>query len=213
MSEDEPPAAQRGTHSSGRGPTAADVPHGPAGGRRRLDEPMIAPGAGTRSGVKRALTPGRRRRVTENDEYAAFALRVLRGWARRVAAGDVDAIADMAAATRELDQAIRAAVSGLRGAGYSWAEIAARLGVTRQAAQQRWGGKGGRLPAARPAGCLPDGRHGTPPRRARNRAAARAALLVRSARCALPPLRRRLPLTAGRHSRPRRPPEGAMPCA
>ena len=26
--------------------------------------------------------------------------------------------------------------------GYSWAEIAARLGVTRQAAQQRWGGSG-----------------------------------------------------------------------
>jgi hypothetical protein len=27
---------------------------------------------------------------------------------------------------------------GLRDARYSWAEIAARLGVTRQAAQQRW---------------------------------------------------------------------------
>jgi predicted transcriptional regulator len=29
-------------------------------------------------------------------------------------------------------------VIGLRRAGYSWAEIAARLGVTRQAAQQHW---------------------------------------------------------------------------
>jgi hypothetical protein len=29
-------------------------------------------------------------------------------------------------------------VIGLRNAGYSWAEIAARLGVTRQATQQRW---------------------------------------------------------------------------
>jgi hypothetical protein len=45
----------------------------------------------------------------------------------------------MAAAAREFDQAIKEAVSGLRGKGYSWAEIAARLGVTRQAAQQRWG--------------------------------------------------------------------------
>jgi hypothetical protein len=27
----------------------------------------------------------------------------------------------------------------LRAAGYSWAEIGARLGITRQAAQQRWG--------------------------------------------------------------------------
>ena len=39
----------------------------------------------------------------------------------------------------ELDEAITQAVIGLRTAGYSWAEIAARLDVTRQAAQQRWG--------------------------------------------------------------------------
>jgi biotin operon repressor len=31
------------------------------------------------------------------------------------------------------------AVKGLRGYGYSWAEIGARLGITRQAVQQRWG--------------------------------------------------------------------------
>lgn len=34
---------------------------------------------------------------------------------------------------------ITEAVTGLRAAGYSWAGIAARLGVPRQAAQQRWG--------------------------------------------------------------------------
>ena len=39
----------------------------------------------------------------------------------------------------QLDDAIRKAVTGLRAAGYSWAEIAARLRVTRQAAPQRWG--------------------------------------------------------------------------
>jgi hypothetical protein len=31
------------------------------------------------------------------------------------------------------------AVSGLRAHGYSWAEIGLRLGISRQAAQQRWG--------------------------------------------------------------------------
>jgi biotin operon repressor len=31
------------------------------------------------------------------------------------------------------------AVKGLRGHAYSWAEIGARLGISRQAAQQRWG--------------------------------------------------------------------------
>lgn len=94
--------------------------------------------SGVQPGVKPRLTSHRLRRVTENDEYAAFARRVLRAWARRVAAGDIDAIADMAAAVDELDDALRDAVTGLRGKGYSWAEIATRLGVTRQAAQQRW---------------------------------------------------------------------------
>jgi DNA-directed RNA polymerase specialized sigma24 family protein len=114
-------------------------PHCPAGGHAAQDDPVIPPDSGARPAVKRALTPGRRLPVIENDEYAAFARRVLRAWARRVAAGDIDAITDMAAAARELDDAMREAVAGLRGKGYSWAEIAARLGVTRQAAQQRWG--------------------------------------------------------------------------
>ena len=39
----------------------------------------------------------------------------------------------------EIDTAITEAVKGLRATGYSWAEIGSRLGVTRQAAQQRWG--------------------------------------------------------------------------
>jgi hypothetical protein len=38
----------------------------------------------------------------------------------------------------ELDGAIAEAVKGLRGRGYSWAEIGSRLCITRQAAQQRW---------------------------------------------------------------------------
>ena len=40
----------------------------------------------------------------------------------------------------DLDDAIRQAITGLRASGYSWADIAARLGITRQGAQQRWGG-------------------------------------------------------------------------
>ena len=39
----------------------------------------------------------------------------------------------------EIDTAVAEAVKGLRACGYSWAEIGARLGITRQAAQQRWG--------------------------------------------------------------------------
>src|SRR5215472_11476475 len=89
--------------------------------------------------VKNPLTPNRAGRVVENDEYVAFARRVLRAYARRVATGDVEALALMLGLSAEIDSAISQAVSGLRGFGYSWAEIGSRLGITRQAAQQRWG--------------------------------------------------------------------------
>jgi hypothetical protein len=89
--------------------------------------------------VKPTLTPKRAVRVRENDEYAAFARRVLRAYARRVADGDVEALTLMTDLADEIDTAISQAVTGLRAFGYSWAEIGTRLGVTRQAAQQRWG--------------------------------------------------------------------------
>jgi len=91
--------------------------------------------------VKTTLTPDRAPRVVENDEYAAFARRVLRAYARRVADGDVEALTLMLGLSAEIDTAIAQAVTGLRGSGYSWAEIGSRLGITRQAAQQRWGAR------------------------------------------------------------------------
>jgi hypothetical protein len=91
--------------------------------------------------AKTTLTPKRAGRVRENDEYAAFARRVLRAYARRIADGDIEALTLMTDLADEIDTAISQAVTGLRGSGYSWAEIGSRLGITRQAAQQRWGGK------------------------------------------------------------------------
>jgi ribosomal protein S20 len=102
------------------------------------NHPSSASDHAGRSSVKARLTPNRLRRPIENDEHASFIRRVIRAYARRVAAGDADALADMTGLASELDAAISQAVTGLRQAGYSWAEIAARLGVTRQAAQQRW---------------------------------------------------------------------------
>ena len=93
----------------------------------------------TASNVNGSLMAKRRWRVAENDEYAAFARRVLRAYSRRVASGDIDAITGIAAIAAEMDTAIRDAITGLRARGYSWADIAARLGITRQGAQQRWG--------------------------------------------------------------------------
>jgi hypothetical protein len=81
----------------------------------------------------------RRRDDVENPDYAAFARRVIRAHGRRVAEGDVEGLADLLALAEELERATHVAVEGLRTHGYSWAEIASRLGLTRQAAQQRWG--------------------------------------------------------------------------
>ncbi|OHX04597.1 hypothetical protein [Micromonospora sp. WMMB235] len=93
--------------------------------------------------AKKPLTPRipsqRRRDVVENDAFAAFARRIIRAHGRRVADGDVEALRDVVALSADLDRAIGEAVIGLRQFGYSWAEIGQRLGISRQAAQQRWG--------------------------------------------------------------------------
>ena len=92
-----------------------------------------------RTPAQRRQVRRRRRGEVENTDYAAFAARVIRAHARRIAEGDVDGMADLLALRDELDAATQIAVTGLRGFGYSWGEIAAWLGTTRQAAQQRWG--------------------------------------------------------------------------
>lgn len=95
--------------------------------------------------VKHTLThmprSQRRRELVENDEFAGFARRIIRAHGRRVATGDVEALRDFVALSANLDDAIGEAVIGLRAFGYSWAEIGSRLGISKQAAQQRWGGQ------------------------------------------------------------------------
>jgi hypothetical protein len=95
-----------------------------------------------RNAVKKQLTHNRPKEVVENPEFAAFAGRILRAAARRVADGDVEGLAGLVALRSEVDAAIAAAITGLRSPqwSYSWADIARVLGTTRQAAQQRYGG-------------------------------------------------------------------------
>jgi hypothetical protein len=94
--------------------------------------------------VKPALTPRprkRSKREVENAAFDAFVRRILRAYARRVAAGDVEALASLSQLSSEVDAVTRLAVAGLRHSpySYSWSEIADRLGVTKQAAQMRYG--------------------------------------------------------------------------
>ena len=92
----------------------------------------------TQASVNPGLTPKRRSEAVENNQFHAFARRVLRAYSRRVGAGDVEALAELVALTAELDHAIHEAVQGLRDFGYSWGDIATRLGLTRQAVWHRW---------------------------------------------------------------------------
>jgi prophage DNA circulation protein len=92
------------------------------------------------STVNGSLTLNPSRRVVENPEFAAFARRIIRAYSRRTADGDIEALTDLTALAAEVDTAIHNAVTGLRAYGYSWADIARPLGISRQAAQQRWGG-------------------------------------------------------------------------
>lgn len=79
--------------------------------------------------------------AVETPQYAAFCRRVIRAYARRVAAADEVDLADMLAVRDEMDAAIRAAVAGMRERGEAWSYIAEGLGTTRQAAQQRYSRK------------------------------------------------------------------------
>jgi hypothetical protein len=68
---------------------------------------------------KTTVNPGltrhkRAKRVVDNSSYASFARRVVKA-------------------------ATRVAVAGLRRWSYSWYDIASQVGVSKQAAQQRWG--------------------------------------------------------------------------
>jgi hypothetical protein len=100
---------------------------------------MTTTPARTPRAVKPTLTSKRRNRpAVENLDYAAFSRRVIRAAARRIAAGDVDELTHLLSLERELQCAIQTAVNGLRAQGYSWADIALRIGITRQAAHQRW---------------------------------------------------------------------------
>lgn len=75
-------------------------------------------------------------------EYAGMMARMLRAYGRRVGDADPEDLATMLAVYAKFGDAIQDAVTAQRARhGTSWAEIGRGAGITRQAAQQRWGGK------------------------------------------------------------------------
>jgi len=80
------------------------------------------------------------KRTYEPAEYVAFLHRVTMSGGRRVAGeGDPADLAELLELRATVDAAVLTAVRGLRERGWSWGQIAAELGVSRQAAQQAYG--------------------------------------------------------------------------
>ena len=71
--------------------------------------------------------------------------RVLASLVRRAGAGDLDALGELAGLTVHAERALAEAayLAHAGPAAYSWTEIARELGITRQAARQRFGGRHG----------------------------------------------------------------------
>jgi uncharacterized protein with PIN domain len=66
--------------------------------------------------------------------------RMIRAHGKRVEFADVEDLADLIDLQRELDEVITKTIEQLRShQEFSWAAIARATGVTRQAAQQKWG--------------------------------------------------------------------------
>lgn len=81
-----------------------------------------------------------KRRTYETAEFAEMLGRMVTALGRRVADGDPADLADMLALAARFDAEVASAVRRMREVhGYSWADVGAAAGVTRQAAQQRWG--------------------------------------------------------------------------
>lgn len=74
----------------------------------------------------------------ETPEYAAMLRRMIRRYGERVGDDDPIDLTEMLAVRDAFDAAIAEAVAGQRERGYSWREIGEALGITREAAWQRF---------------------------------------------------------------------------
>lgn len=96
---------------------------------------LIARGVGSRGGRRRS-----RRERPEAPEVGQAARRFVRALVVRATEGDTEAIEQLVETQHETTQAITAAGHALHEvAGYSYTELAQVLGVTRQAARERFG--------------------------------------------------------------------------
>lgn len=99
-----------------------------------LAEWLIRRGVGKRGGRRRS-----RRERPEAPELGAAARRFSRALAVRAAEGDTEGLEQLVDVAAAVEDSIQTSARALHGFGYSWTAIADVLGVTRQAARQRFG--------------------------------------------------------------------------
>lgn len=115
-------------------------------------EPIPQPDPFGQSGVNSRLTPKRHRcvcrvcgpkppkRVKENPEITKGLTAQIRQCEVRIGGqGDLEGLADYDAAVKEAERVRAAIVHRLREQDFPWSEIGRVLGITKQAAQQRYG--------------------------------------------------------------------------
>lgn len=85
-----------------------------------------------------SLSPDRRGPRTEAQEYAAFVRRIVAAMGRRAADHDIEALPVLVDLAKLVDSTTVVVVANLHAQGFSWTEIGDRLGITRQAARQRY---------------------------------------------------------------------------
>jgi hypothetical protein len=76
-------------------------------------------------------------REVETTEYAGMVRRIIRAHGRRVADADPEDLRELHDLHLAVDDAVRAAVVGVR-RRHSWAQIAGALGVTKQTAWEKY---------------------------------------------------------------------------
>lgn len=95
---------------------------------------LIARGVGKRGGRRRS-----RRERPECPELGAASRRFARALAARAGEGDTEGLEQLVEVRAAVDAAILDAARGLYRADYSWGDIGTLLGITKQAARQRFG--------------------------------------------------------------------------
>ena len=102
-------------------------------GRRYVDKPALSA----------EWTPGdaatNTRRKHESPDLGAAAASMMRALVRRAAEGDTEALEELLELEAVVARSTVEASRVLHAAGYSWTDIAAVTGTTRQAARQRFG--------------------------------------------------------------------------